>query len=309
MGMNVPSGQNTCWITFLGAHGHCEAHSTKFELYNSDDTPEGYSGGSGQSAEKSLARADWWMKYCDTPVLATFVPGGVSSTWNNDWIMHDSHGGRMFEQLEDTLNHINPDSLSPQKANPSKYNSEFKSQPDKTPDYHDSPEYRKSLHLEGAEKEEVLKKLRERLGLSGKSGKMGGDVKVHQGVDTAPDKQAAGADGVASQPGNYAYAGEQPKYEDPKYEEPKYEAPKEEPKYEEPKYEEPKEEPKYEEPKYEETTKYEETSKYEEPTTAKPYEAPKEEPKYEEPKYEAPKEEEKYEAPAEDEKYEGGEGG
>merc|ERR1711963_829097 len=228
MGMNVPSGQNTCWITFLGAHGHCEAHSTKFELYNSDDTPEGYSGGSGQSAEKCLA---------------TFVPGGVSSTWNNDWIMHDSHGGRMFEQLEDTLNHINPDSLSPQKANPSKYNSEFKSQPDKTPDYHDSPEYRKSLHLEGAEKEEVLKKLRERLGLSGKSGKMGGDVKVHQGVDTAPDKKAAGADGVASQPGNYAYAGEQPKYEAPK-EEPKYE----EPKYEEPKYEAPKEEEKYEAP-------------------------------------------------------------
>merc|ERR1711963_193327 len=319
MGMNVPSGQNTCWITFLGAHGHCEAHSTKFELYNSDDTPEGYSGGSGQSAEKCLARADWWMKYCDTPVLATFVPGGVSSTWNNDWIMHDSHGGRMFEQLEDALNHINPDSLSPQKANPSKYNSEFKSQPDKTPDYHDSPEYRKSLHLEGAEKEEVLKKLRERLGLSGKSGKMGGDVKVHQGVDTAPDKKAAGAGGVASQPGNYAYAGEQPKYEapkeepkyeEPKYEEPKYDAPKEEPKYEEPKYEEPKEEPKYEEPKYEEP-KYEEPTteakKYEEPTTKAQYDSTT---KYEETtKYEAPKEEEKYEAPAEDEKYEGGEGG
>ena len=76
--LSIVSGQNTCWITFLGAHGHCEAHSTKFELYNSDDTPEGYSGGSGQSAEKCLARADWWMKYCDTPVLATFVPGGVS---------------------------------------------------------------------------------------------------------------------------------------------------------------------------------------------------------------------------------------
>merc|ERR1712227_254031 len=77
--MEVKDGKYSCWITFLGAHGHCEAHDSRYDLYNTDDTPEGYAGGSGSSAENCLARADWWMKYCDTPVLATYVPDGVTS--------------------------------------------------------------------------------------------------------------------------------------------------------------------------------------------------------------------------------------
>merc|ERR1711936_687932 len=83
--MEVKDGKFSCWITFLGAHGHCEAHSSKYDLYNSDDTPEGYSKGSGTSAEDCLSRADWWMKYCDTPVLATVSSsvlqhGGVNTS-------------------------------------------------------------------------------------------------------------------------------------------------------------------------------------------------------------------------------------
>merc|ERR1711970_1221426 len=175
--------QNQCWITFLGAHGHCEAHNEKFPLYNTDDTPEGYSAGSGQNQAACLARAQWWMKFCDTPVIATHIPSGVSSTWHNDWIMHDSHGGRMFEESEDAKNNINPDSLNPHgpvKASPS----EFKSQADKTPDYHDSPEYRKSLHLQGEEKEQLLSQLRSRLGMSQAAGQVSQDVQHHGGVDT-----------------------------------------------------------------------------------------------------------------------------
>merc|ERR1711970_430781 len=175
--------QNQCWITFLGAHGHCEAHNEKFPLYNTDDTPEGYSAGSGQNQAACLARAQWWMKFCDTPVIATHIPSVVSSTWHNDWIMHDSHGGRMFEESEDAKNNINPDSLNPHgpvKASPS----EFKSQADKTPDYHDSPEYRKSLHLQGEEKEQLLSQLRSRLGMSQAAGQVSQDVQHHGGVDT-----------------------------------------------------------------------------------------------------------------------------
>merc|ERR550539_1139245 len=196
---------------------------------NSDDSPEGYSQGSGSSAEACLARAEWWMKYCDTPVLATYVPDGVSSNWNNDWIMHDSHGGKMFEELEDTLNQINPDSMNPHQANPTGYHSIYKSQPEKSPDYHDSPEYRKSLHLEGEEKDAVLEKLRKKLGGSG--GQVSSDVLHHEGVDTGSNAESA-----------YAYKEKvEEKYEATKYEQPK----------EEPKYEQPKEEPKYEQPKYE----------------------------------------------------------
>jgi len=301
--MEVKQGTFSCWITFLGAHGHCEAHSSKYDLYNSDDSPEGYSQGSGASAEACLARAEWWMKYCDTPVLATYVPDGVSSNWNNDWIMHDSHGGKMFEELEDTLNQINPDSMNPHQANPSGYHSIYKSQPEKSPDYHDSPEYRKSLHLEGEEKDVVLEKLRKRLGGSG--GQVSSDVLHHEGVDTGSNAESA-----------YAYKEkEEEKYEATKYEEPKeepkYEQPKEEPKYETPKYEEPASEaPKYEEPKYEspkEEPKYEppkEEPKYEQPKEEPKYEQPREEPKYETPKYEEPSSEApKYEEP----KYEGSE--
>jgi len=296
--MEVKDGKFSCWITFLGAHGHCEAHSSKYDLYNSDDTPEGYSKGSGTSAENCLSRADWWMKYCDTPVLATYVPSGVTSTWKDDWIMHDSHGGKMFEEAEDTLNQINPDSMSPHSANPSGYNSIYKSQPEKTPDYHDSPEYRKSLHLQGEEKKEVLDTLKQRLGVSG--GTVSSSVLQHGGVNTS--SSSSSSSGME----NKAYGYQEKKYQENKYEEAKPEAPKyeetkyeekkyEEPKYEEKKYEEPKyEAPKYEEPKYEASTteapKYEEP-KYEEPKyEASTTEAPKyEEPKYEEPKYEQPK--------------------
>ena len=54
--VQTAAGQNSCWITFLGAHGHCEAHNEKFDLYNTDDTSEGYGLGSGNSEEKCLAR-------------------------------------------------------------------------------------------------------------------------------------------------------------------------------------------------------------------------------------------------------------
>ena len=91
----------------------------------------------------------------------------------------------MFEEIGEELNQINPDSLKPHSANPSKYNSEYKSQEAKSPDYHDSPEYRKSLHLQGEEKEKVLKQLRARLGLAGPAGQPASGVKQHQGVDTS----------------------------------------------------------------------------------------------------------------------------
>jgi len=322
------NGKNTCWITFLGAHGHCEAHNNKYDMYNTDDTPEGYAEGSGTNADKCMGRAEWWMKYCDTPVIATYVPDGLSSGWNNDWIMHDSHGGRMFEENEKAANNINPDSLNPMAAvNPNHYPSEYKSQAAKSPDYHDSPEYRKSLHLEGAEKEAILKSLRERLGMSGSAGSVSKDVLQHQGVETSNGESASayGAQGYNSN--SYAAQSYEKKetYESGTYEAPKYdtqaessnyateatkyetEAPKyetEAPKYEAPKYEEPKyEEPKYEEPKYETPTT--EAPKYEEPKYEAPKEEPKyEEPKYEEPKYETPKEEQKYEEPKMDATYE-----
>ena len=102
--MEVSEGKYSCWITFLGAHGHCEAHSSKYDLYNTDDTPEGYSKGSGSSAENCLSRADWWMKYCDTPVLATFVPGGVTSNWKEDWIMYDTEAA--FHSCPQTRRHL-----------------------------------------------------------------------------------------------------------------------------------------------------------------------------------------------------------
>merc|ERR1719290_468006 len=197
--------QNTCWITFLGAHGHCEAHNDKFDLYNTDDTPEGYAAGAGNSKENCLARAQSWMKYCDTPVIATYVPEGVSSNWEKDWIMHDSHGGRMFEESEDALNHINPDSLNPHgPVNPGF--SEFKSMAPKSPDYHDSPEYRKSLHLQGEEKEAMLASLRARLGMSGAAAGVSKDVKHHQGVETgsAGGEAAPAAGGEAAAEGGEA---------------------------------------------------------------------------------------------------------
>ena len=279
--LTATGGRNTCWITFLGAHGHCEAHSNKYDLYNTDDNSEGYSQGVGTSKEKCLARAAWWMKYCDTPVIVTYVPEGVSTNWEEDWIMHDSHGGRMFEATQTAKNNINPDSLKPPKTvSNSGYKSEFKSMEPKSPDYHDSPEYRKSLHLQGREKEELLQKLRARLGLSARVSGVSKDVKQHAGVDTsitdiaspsipeesmeiaAPAAESADSGSYAPPASPYAppsaapyvtpppassYAPPPPASEvPPPPEQPKYEEPP--PKYEEPppKYVEPP--PKYVEP-------------------------------------------------------------
>jgi len=181
----VPSsGENACWITFLGAHGHCEKHSQKYDLYNTADESH------ANSKSECLARAKWWMDYCDTPVIATYVPDEASTNWEASWIMHDSHGGRMFEEPDVTQDHINPDSLKPHSANPSKYKSEYKSMEPKSPDYHDSPEFRKSLHLQGEEKEAILAKLRQRLGMSGKASQVSNDVKHHEGVETGPNEPA-----------------------------------------------------------------------------------------------------------------------
>merc|ERR1712002_659261 len=178
------TGKNACWITFLGAHGHCEAHNEKFNLYNSDDTEEGYAAGSGSSKENCFARAKWWQDFCQTPVVCTYIPEGVSTNFRMEWIQHDSHGGRMFEETEDTKQVINPDSLNPHSPINPPYPSQYKSMEPKSPDYHDSPEYRKSLHLQGKEKEEILAKLRQRLGIRGRVGQVSKDVKHHEGVDT-----------------------------------------------------------------------------------------------------------------------------
>ena len=269
--------QNTCWITFLGAHGHCEAHNDKFDLYNSDDTPEGYAMGAGDSKEKCLERADSWMKYCDTPVIATYVPGGVSSNWQNDWIMHDSHGGRMFEESEDALNHINPDSLNPHGPVKPGF-SEFKSMAPKSPDYHDSPEYRKSLHLQGEEKEAMLASLRARLGMSGAASGVNKDVKQHAGVETgamAGEAASSSSSSSSSSSDNgYAYAeSSSSSYSysssSATYEQPTTAA-----------YVETTTTP------YETTTTYETTTAYEAPTTT--YEAATEAPYEEPPSYTEP---------------------
>merc|ERR1711942_630062 len=203
----------------------------------------------------------------------------------------------MFEESEKAVNNINPDSLNPHSpVNPSHYPSEYKSQAAKTPDYHDSPEYRKSLHLEGAEKEAILKSLRERLGMSGAASGYSQDVKHHEGVQTYGGETKYESEGYGSQKSetyaDHKYEAqkyEAPKYEVPKYEAPKYDAPTEAPKYETP-YEAPTEAPYVTEaPTYEtEAPTYEtEAPKYE--TEAPKYET--EAPKYETeaPTYEAPK--------------------
>merc|ERR1712071_584725 len=98
-----------------------------------------------------------------------------------------------FEDAYDVKNKINPDSLKPESSNPSSYKSQYKSHDPYSPDYHDSPEYRKSLHLEGAEKEPLLQQLRERLGLTKKvGGNMNENVKTFVGhAETAPAASAS----------------------------------------------------------------------------------------------------------------------
>merc|ERR1711970_1124213 len=192
------TGKNNCWITFLGAHGHCEAHNEKFDLYNTDDTNEGYNQGSGSSKAKCFARAEWWQNYCQTPVVVTYVPDGVSTNFEMNWIMHDSHGGRMFEETEDTKQVINPDSLNPHSPINPPYPSQYKSMEPKSPDYHDSPEYRKSLHLEGKEKEAILAQLRARLGMTGKAGAVSTSILNHGGVDTSANVDIGSDSGSSS---------------------------------------------------------------------------------------------------------------
>jgi len=277
-------GTNACWVTFLGAHGHCEAFSNKYDLYN---TPDNEDPSASESKEACLSRAQWWMKYCDTPVIMTYVPDEVSTSWHEDWIMHDSHGGRMFEEAY-SKNQINPDSLKPHSVDASKYKSEYRSMDPKSPDYHDSPEYRKSLHLQGAEKESVLASLRQRLGMSGPARDVSNDVKHHLGVDTGVEMSDMSSSSFSSssssgfeqqEESETTYKQEETPYEEPKQEE----IPYEEPKQEETPYEEPRqEETPYEEPEQEETP-------YEEP---KQEENPYEEPEQEENPYEEPKQEE-----------------
>merc|ERR1739846_112451 len=191
-----------------------------------------------------------------------------------------------FEETEAAANNINPDYLNPHSpVNPSHYPSEYKSQAAKTPDYHDSPEYRKSLHLEGAEKEAILKSLRERLGMSGAASGYGKDVLHHEGVQTYGGETKYESEGYSSQKSET--------YESQKYKAPKYESP-----YEAPEYESPTEAPYVTEaptydteaPTYQtEAPVYEtEAPKYE--TEAPKYENIVQAPTYEAPKYEAPEE-------------------
>merc|ERR1719348_1892350 len=115
----------------------------------------------------------------------------------------------MFEESADALNKINPDSLNPHApVNPKEYNSEYKSMAPKSPDYHDSPEYRKSLHLQGEEKEALLASLRARLGMSGAAAGVSKDVKQHQGVDTGSGGAAGGEAAGGEAAGGEAAGGE-----------------------------------------------------------------------------------------------------
>ena len=233
--------------------------------------------GAGDSKEKCLERADSWMKYCDTPVIATYVPGGVSSNWQNDWIMHDSHGGRMFEESEDALNHINPDSLNPHGPVKPGF-SEFKSMAPKSPDYHDSPEYRKSLHLQGEEKEAMLASLRARLGMSGAASGVNKDVKQHGGVETGAmaGEAASSSSSSSSSSSDNGYADAESSSSSYSYSSSSAT------------YEQPTTAPYVETttPPYETTTTYETTTAYEAPTTT--YEAPTEAPYEEPPSYTEP---------------------
>ena len=59
----------------------------------SDDTPHGYKDGSGTSKSKCLSRAKIWSDYCENPAIATYIPEGKSSNWNDEDVQHDNHGG------------------------------------------------------------------------------------------------------------------------------------------------------------------------------------------------------------------------
>merc|ERR1711974_209513 len=133
-----------------------------------------------------------------------------------------------------------------------------------SPDYHDSPEYRKILHLQGEEKEAMLASLRARLGMSGAAAGVSKDVKQHQGVDTGSAggaaTGAAGGESMAKAEDGYAYAASaSSSYSYSSSSSATYEEPTTTP--------------------YETTTTYESTTTYEAPTEA-PYDEP---PSYTEP--------------------------
>merc|ERR1719187_2883406 len=140
----------------------------------------------------------------------------------------------------------------------------------KSPDYHDSPEYRKSLHLQGEEKEAMLASLRARLGMSGAAAGVSKDVKQHQGVETG----SAGGESMAKAEDGYAYAASaSSSYSYSSSSSATYEEPTTTP--------------------YETTTTYESTTTYEAPTTTyeaptTTYEAPTEAPYDEPPSYTEP---------------------
>ena len=48
---------------------------------------------SGESKSYCLNRAKVWNDYCENPVIATYLPEGVSSNWKDQDIQHDNHGG------------------------------------------------------------------------------------------------------------------------------------------------------------------------------------------------------------------------
>nr|AVA26901.1 mucin-like spermatophore wall protein 1 [Lepeophtheirus salmonis] len=154
-----PGHPYRCWITFLGPHGHCERHMDRYDLYNVDDGQDGYMGAS-QSKNTCLDRGAWWTKYCENPAISTYVPEGVSSNWKNEDIQHDSHGAKMFENYKAMTNKINPESINP--------NDLHRPSQELPEEYEDTPEYRKSLHLKGKEREEILESLRKRLGMTRK---------------------------------------------------------------------------------------------------------------------------------------------
>merc|ERR1739838_848096 len=70
--------------------------------------------------------------------------------------------------------------------------------------------YRKSLHLQGEEKEAMLASLRARLGMSGAAAGVSKDVKQHQGVDTG----AAGGSAMAGAAGGESSMASMAKAED-----------------------------------------------------------------------------------------------
>ena len=49
--------------------------------------------GAGTYKSKCLERAATWADFCETPVIATYLPDGVSSNWKDEHIQQDHHGG------------------------------------------------------------------------------------------------------------------------------------------------------------------------------------------------------------------------